>query len=281
MSAARKRHAGVVGWPVVQSLSPSMHAYWIAEHGIDADYAALSVPPEEFSETITGLAAKGFAGVNVTIPHKPAAYELSDTLDDDARAARAVNLLVFENGNIAGRNTDAAGFSAALEQALGADAAFTGPVVLLGAGGAASAVILGLLKSGAREIRILNRTKERAVMLAKAYENIKIDVLDWGDWQKALKGSGLLVNTTSAGMAGKEALDIALDALPRSAAVSDIVYNPIETELLRQAKARGHRTMDGLGMLMHQAVPSFAAWFGIAPKVTPELRAVLEEKLSA
>lgn len=280
MSGAKKtKRAGVVGWPVGQSLSPPMHNYWIAEHGIDAEYVALSIPPEEFAETIGGLPAKGFVGVNVTIPHKLAAYGLCSSYDADARAAGAVNLLIFESGNILGRNTDAVGFSAALEDAFGPGAAQAGPVVVLGAGGAARAVIVGLIRSGATEIRIVNRTRGRAVALAKVFENAKIDVLDWGDWQNAFRDIGLIVNTTSAGMTGREPLDIAIDGLPPAAAVADIVYNPLETELLREARARGHRTMDGLGMLMHQAVPSFAAWFGIAPKVTAELRAVLEEKL--
>jgi shikimate dehydrogenase len=269
----------VVGYPVDQSLSPPMHNYWIAKHGIDSEYVALSVPPEDFVETISALPDQGFVGVNVTVPHKLAAYELCSACDADARAAGAVNLLIFENGKMTGRNTDAMGFSAALEEALGPGAAQAGPVVILGAGGAARAVIVGLMKSGAEEIRIVNRTRDRAVLLANSIERAKVDVFDWGDWQNAFRDAGLLVNTTSAGMKGKEPLDILLDELPRAAGVADIVYNPIETALLREAKMRGQRTMDGLGMLMHQAVPSFAAWFGITPKVTPELRALLEEKL--
>lgn len=279
MSGAKTKRAGVIGWPVGQSLSPPMHAYWIAEHGIDAEYLPLSVPPEDFASTITSLPAKGFVGVNVTIPHKEAAYKLSTTLDTDARAAGAVNLLVFENEKVHGRNTDAMGFSAALKEAFGAAAAQTGPVVVLGAGGAARAVLVGLIKNGAKEIRIVNRNRDRGEALAKKFESIKLETFDWGDWQNAFADAGLLVNATSVGMAGKGAQDIALDALPRTADVADIVYNPIETELLRDAKARGHRTMDGLGMLMHQAVPAFAAWFGITPKVTDVLRTVLEEKL--
>ena len=279
MSEAKTMRAGVIGWPVGQSLSPPMHAYWIAEHGINAEYLPLSVPPEEFAGTIKSLSAEGFVGVNVTIPHKEAAYKLSKTLDADARAAGAVNLLIFENEKVHGRNTDAMGFSAALNAALGVGAAQAGPVVVLGAGGAARAVIVGLIKNGAKEIRIINRTRVRGESLVKTFESGKLEVFDWGDWPNAFAAAGLLVNATSVGMAGKDALDIALDALPRDAGVADIVYNPIETGLLRDAKARGHRTMDGLGMLMHQAVPAFAAWFGITPKVTAELRTVLEEKL--
>lgn len=279
MSEAKTKRAGVIGWPVGQSLSPPMHAYWIAQYGIDAEYLPLGVPAEEFAGTIKSLPAKGFVGVNVTIPHKEAAYKLSTTLDDDARAAGAVNLLIFENENTHGCNTDAMGFSAALNEALGAGAAQAGPVVVLGAGGAARAVIVGLIKNGAKKIRIVNRTRARGETLAQTFESVNFEVFDWGDWQNAFADAGLLVNATSVGMAGKGALDIALDTLPRAAGVADIVYNPIETGLLRDAKARGHRTMDGLGMLMHQAVPAFAAWFGITPKVTAELRNVLEEKL--
>jgi len=280
MSKAIKKRAGIVGWPISQSLSPTMHAHWMAQYGIDAEYLPLGVPPEEFSERIVSLSESGFAGVNVTIPHKQAAYSLSSTLDADARAAGAVNLLIFQNEKIHGRNTDVSGFSAALNDSLGEGAARNGPVVLLGAGGAARAVVIALVKNGAKEIRILNRTCARAEGLAKAVEGARIKVFEWGDWLPAFADAGLLVNTTSLGMVGKEPLDIALEALPAETAVADIVYNPHKTALLRKASAQGLRTMDGLGMLMHQAAPAFAAWFGITPIVTRELRMVLEAKLN-
>ena len=280
MSQAKKLRAGVVGWPVDQSLSPAMHSYWIAEYGVDAEYLGLGVPPEEFSAIIASLGQKGFAGVNVTIPHKQAAYKLSTTLDSEARAAGAVNLLIFENEKIHGRNTDVWGFSAALNDALGVGAARAGSVVVLGAGGAARAVILALVRNGALDIRMLNRTRARAEELVQAVDGAKLEVFEWGDWPRAFSGAALLVNTTSLGMVGKGPLDISLDALPDSACVVDIVYNPLETALLREAKSRGHRTMDGLGMLMHQAVPAFEAWFGIRPAVTLDLRTALEEKLN-
>jgi shikimate dehydrogenase len=280
--------AGVVGWPIAQSLSPTMHSYWISEHGLDAEYVPLGVAPEEFSTLIKSLPEKGYVGVNVTIPHKQAAHRLCSTLDADARAAGAVNVLIFENDKIHGRNTDVLGFCAALEDALGADAARTGPVVVLGAGGAARAVILALARSGAAEIRVLNRTRTRAEELTEALAQelgrelggAEFKIFEWGDWQNALAGAGLLVNTTSLGMVGKDTLDISLESLPQKACVVDIVYNPIETGLLAEAKARGHRTMDGLGMLMHQAVPAFEAWFGATPAVTAELRRVLEQELN-
>ncbi len=280
MNEAKKLRAGVVGWPVGQSLSPAMHSYWIAEYGVDAEYLPLGTPPEEFPAVIVSLGQKGFVGASVTIPHKEAAYKLSTTLDGAARAAGAVNLLIFENEKIHGRNTDVLGFSAALNDALGVDAARAGPVVVLGAGGAARAVILALVRNGASEIRILNRTRARAEDLTQAVDGAKLEVFEWGDWPRAFPGAALLVNTTSLGMVGKGPLDISLGALPDSACVVDIVYNPLETALLREARSRGHRTMDGLGMLMHQAAPAFEAWFGIRPAVTPDLRIALEEKLN-
>jgi shikimate dehydrogenase len=283
-NTAKTLRAGVVGWPIGQSLSPTMHSYWISEYGLDAEYVPLGVAPEEFSTLIKSLPEKGYVGVNVTVPHKQAAHRLCSTLDTDARAAGAVNVLIFENGKIHGRNTDVLGFCAALEDALGADAARTGPVVVLGAGGAARAVILALARNGATEIRVFNRTRTRAEELTEALTqelgSAELKIFEWGDWQNAFPEAGLLVNTTSLGMVGKGALDISLAALPQKGCVVDIVYNPIETGLLAEAKARGHRTMDGLGMLMHQAVPAFEAWFGVTPAVTAELRGVLEQELN-
>jgi shikimate dehydrogenase len=273
--------AGVVGWPISQSVSPTMHNFWIAQYGLDAEYIPLAVKPEDFAEVMARLPEKGFAGVNVTIPHKEAAFKLSTTLDTNARAAGAVNLLVFDQGKIHGRNTDIPGFSAALTESFGPGIARAAPVVVLGAGGAARAVVLALIHQGAFDIRILNRTETPARNLIDLVQDkgAKLSAPDWGDWNAAFEGAGLLVNTTSLGMIGKDALHIPLEHLPRGAAVADIVYNPLETALLADARARGHRTMDGLGMLMHQAVPAFAAWFGVTPQVTPDLRAVLEEKL--
>jgi shikimate dehydrogenase len=220
----------------------------------------------------------GFAGASVTVPHKEAAFALVSSLDEDSRATGAVNTLVFKGDEVAGMNTDVRGFAASLAETLGADAARKGPAAVLGAGGAARAIVLALQRAGSPEIRIINRTPARSDMLARSAGG-SIRSVPWGDWKAALSDAALLVNTTSLGMTGKPPLEIALDHLPSHASVADIVYNPRETELLRAAKARGHRTMDGLGMLMHQAVPAFAAWFGITPKVTPELRAALEQAL--
>lgn len=280
MNQSKTIRAGVVGWPIAHSLSPVMHTYWLHKYQIAGSYTPLAVRPEDFEKFVRSASALGFSGVNVTIPHKEAAYNLSTSLDEDARAAGAVNLLTFAEDAVLGRNTDVSGFAAALRDALGADIAKNGPVVVLGAGGAARAVLLALQKEGAKEIRIINRTRTRAEALVESLgEKNGLAVFDWGDWKDAFSDAGLLVNATSLGMTGKDPLEVPLEYLPASAAVADIVYNPLQTELLKQARAQGRRTMDGLGMLMHQAAPAFAAWFGVTPDVTPELRAVLEEKL--
>jgi len=270
--------AGVIGWPVRQSVSPVLHSHWLKEHGIKGAYVALPIEPADFGRCVAALPLMGFAGASVTVPHKEAAFALVSSLDEDARATGAVNTLVFNGGSIAGLNTDVRGFAASLSETLGADAACKGPAAVLGAGGAARAVVLALQRAGSPEVHVINRTPARSDTLVRSAGGA-IRAMAWGDWKAGLADVGLLVNTTSLGMTGKPALEIGLDDLPRHAAVVDIVYNPLETDLLRAAKARGHRTMDGLGMLMHQAVPAFAAWFGVTPKVTPQLRAELERAL--
>jgi shikimate dehydrogenase len=282
MSAGNSpRLAGVIGWPVHHSLSPLMHSYWLKQHDIKGAYVPLPIAPEHFGRCVGTMPLMGFAGANVTVPHKEAAFALSATLDEDARATGAVNTLLFEDGVVHGRNTDVRGFAASLTESLGDDAARRGPVAVLGAGGAARGVILALSRAGAPEIRIVNRTKDRAKNLARAFaQSSNIRVVDWEDWARAFVGAKLLVNTTSLGMTGKAPLDVSLNDLPSGAAVADIVYNPLETALLKAARERGAATMDGLGMLMHQAVPAFAAWFGVTPKVTPELRETLVKALA-
>ncbi len=255
--------AGVIGWPVAQSLSPRLHGFWLAEHGIDGAYVKLPVRAEDFSVAVRGLQRMGFAGVSVTVPHKQATFAVAHRLDEAARAAGAVNQLVFrDDGEIEGLNTDAPGLAASL-----AEVDVTGkPVVLLGAGGAARAARLAL--KGAREIRVLNRTPGR------------LGALGLEHWAEAAKDAALVVNTTSAGMKGTPPLDIDLALLPKTAVVCDIVYNPLETPLLKRARAQELKTVDGLGMLMHQAVPAFRAFYGVEPKVTPALRRALEEALA-
>jgi len=241
------------------------------------------VKPEDFSTVVRGLVKAGFRGSSVTIPHKEAAFALAHEVDLAARAAGAVNLLIFhDGGHIEGRNTDATGLAASLRENLGADFVRGKAAVLLGAGGAARAGVVALHDLGAGEIRILNRTRSRAEQLATALaKEVKPKLVVLDEWAKAASGAMLVVHTTSAGMKGAPSLDLDLSALPRTAAVCDIVYNPLETPLLRNARTAGLRTVDGLGMLMHQGVPAFEAFFGVKPAVTPALRAHLEEALRA
>jgi shikimate dehydrogenase len=256
--------AGVIGWPVAQSLSPRLHSYWLKEHGIVGAYVALPVPPQDFSVALRGLRRAGFKGLSVTVPHKEAAFAIAHGVDAQAAEAGAVNQLVFEdNGAIRGLNTDAPGLAASLS---GVDVKGK-PVVLLGAGGAARAALVALRALGAGHVRLLNRNEGR--LGAKSLSS----------WPEAARDAALVVNATSAGMKDTPPLALDLDLLPADAAVCDIVYNPLDTELLKQARARGLKTIDGLGMLMHQAVPAFEAFFGVRPSVTPGLRRALEEAL--
>jgi shikimate dehydrogenase len=235
-------------------------------YAIDGAYVPLSAPPALFATAVRGLAAAGFAGLNVTIPHKEAAFALCDAVEPLARQAGAVNTLVFEDGRILGRNTDGIGFLANLRQS-GIDPV-AGPALVLGAGGAARAIAAGLLQAGV-PVTICNRTAARAADLVAALPGC--EMIDWADRNAALAGHALLVNTTSLGMAGHAALEIDLACAPPESAVADIVYVPLETPLLMDARARGLKTAPGLGMLLHQAAPGFAAWFGVTPEVDDAL----------
>lgn len=271
------RLAGVLGWPVTHSRSPRLHGHWLEFHGIDGAYLPLPVRPDRFEPAVRALVDLGFRGANVTLPHKEAALALCDAVTPLARRIGSVNTLVFREGRIEGDSSDGFGFLENLRQEAPAWRAEAGPAVVLGAGGAARAVVAALLDAGAPGVRLLNRTPARADALAADLGGA-IEVLDWGDWRSALTEAGLLVNTTTLGMAGQPPLAIELDALPPAALVNDIVYAPLETPLLAAARARGNPAVDGLGMLLHQARPGFEAWFGVAPAVTPALRrAVLEE----
>ncbi len=276
--------AGVIGWPVRQSLSPRLYGHWLAEYGIEGAFVALPTRPEDFSTVLRGLRLGGFRGVSVTVPHKEAAFALADRCDAAALAAGAVNQLVFQDdGSITGLNTDAGGLAASLREALGAETLTGKPAILLGAGGAARAAILALNDLGASEIRILNRNRLRAETLAAALAasvSARLVPVGLQDWAGAAGDAALIVQATNAGMKGAAPLDLALEALPKTATVCDIVYNPLETMLLKQARALGLKTVDGLGMLMYQAVPAFRAFFGVEPKVTPQLRRVLEDALA-
>jgi shikimate dehydrogenase len=265
--------AGVMGWPVAHSRSPLLHGYWLERYKIAGEYTLLPVPPEALARALRALPERGFAGCNLTLPHKEAALALVDRLDDTARRIGAVNtIVVAADGTLEGRNTDAFGFDAHLAASVPGWSAKRGPAVVLGAGGAAHAVVAALLDGGAPEIRLVNRHRARAETLAAALGG-SLAVIEWDRRADALAGAALLVNATSLGQAGQPPLDLALDALPKSAVVYDIVYLPLLTPLLGAAEARGNPTVDGLGMLLHQARPAFAAWFGIMPEATPELRA--------
>lgn len=266
------RLAGIMGWPVAHSRSPALHGYWLKEFGIDGAYVPMAVRPENLRRALQALPLLGFAGCNLTIPHKEEALRAADEYDDAAKRAGSINtIIVRPNGSIFGRSTDGFGFIAALRAALTGFNAAQGPCVVLGAGGAARAVVAALLDEGATELRLVNRTPERAARLAKELGG-PVRGVAWDDRAKALAGAGLLVNATSLGMEGQPALELPLDALPRDAIVNDIVYVPLETPLLAAARARGNRCVDGLGMLLHQARPGFEAWFGVRPEVTPGLR---------
>ncbi len=263
--------AGVLGWPVGHSRSPRLHGFWLERHGIDGAYVPLPVRPEDFAQAVSALPLLHLRGANVTVPHKEAAAALCDSMDDHAKRLGAVNTLVFSEGQIHGANTDGAGFLDNLRQGAPGWRAESGAAVVLGSGGAARAVIVALLDAGVPELRLANRTRAKAEALAESFGG-PIRVFDWGDWTRVLDGAGLLVNTTSLGMQGQPPLEIALDALPGAAVVNDIVYQPLETELLRMAAGRGNRVVDGLGMLLHQARPGFEAWFGVRPEVDEALR---------
>lgn len=266
------RLAGVLGWPVEHSLSPRLHGHWLDRYGIDGAYLPLPVKPEDFSTAVKGLIAAGFRGFNVTVPHKEAAYAACDELDEAARRIGAVNTIVVKDGRLIGSNTDAYGFAENLRAGSPTWRPAAGPALVLGAGGAARAVIVALLDLGVPEVRLCNRTKARAEALADSFAG-SIRVVDWEDRDIACAELGLLVNTTSLGLAGHDPLELNLQALPPDTLVTDIVYNPLETPLLAQARARGNPLVDGLGMLLHQAKPGFEAWFGVTPTVDDKLRA--------
>ncbi len=273
--------AGVMGWPIAHSLSPLLHGYWLNELKIDGAQVPLAVPREDFARVIGSLQRAGFRGVNVTVPHKEAAFALAHDCDAAAEAAGAANLLIFhDGGRIEGRNTDTVGLSESLREAMGSLKDRT--VVLLGAGGAARGAVLSLDALGAAKVHILNRHADKAALLARTLQPmVRSQILPGGleDWSKVAGAADLLINSTSAGMKGNAPLDLDLSPLRGGVTVLDIVYNPLETALLKQAKARGLATIDGLGMLMHQAAPSFEAFFGVRPKVSVGLRVCLEQAL--
>lgn len=281
MADPRKyRLAGLIGDPVFQSRSPMIHRHWLREYDIAGDYVLLNVPADRLEQALRGLPALGFAGCNVTIPHKEAAARIVDRLDATAQRMGAVNLVVVEaDGSLSGYNTDGFGFIESVREAKPDWRASAGPAVVLGAGGGARSVVVSLLEQGAPEIRLLNRTRARAEQLATEFGAL-VSVQDWFARAQAVAGAALLVNATNQGMTGQPPLALPLDALPTDALVCDIVFNPLLPDLLIAASARGNPIVGGLGMLLHQARPAFAAWWGVMPEATPELRASVEATIT-
>jgi shikimate dehydrogenase len=275
MITGKARLTGLLGWPVSHSKSPRLHNFWLEQAGIDGAYLPLPVAPSDLAAVLPVLPRMGFIGVNVTVPHKQAVMPFLDRLDPLAATIGAVNTIVMEEGGkMVGRNTDAEGFLLNLREAEPGFDAGKGPIVLLGGGGAARAAAAALIEQGAREIRLLNRSKDKAEELAAAL-GPAVKVLDWAERHDALAGAMLLVNSTSLGMEGQPPLDLSLESLPQQALVNDLVYAPLETALLAAARQRGNKVADGLGMLLHQARPAFAAWWGTMPELTPEIRAMM------
>ena len=268
--------AGVMGWPISQSRSPMLHNYWFGKHGLSGSYVPLAIKPEGLRAALRGLPALCFAGCNLTIPLKQDAMTIVDEVDITAKKIGAIScVIVRPDGSLAGTNNDYYGFIHNILELVPDWRADAGPVAVMGAGGGARAVVYGLMERGARDIRLVNRTKARAETLARDLGG-PITVLPWEDRHDALDGAAMLVNATSQGMIGQQPLNLRLDKLSARALVSDIIYIPRETPLIAAAKARGNRTVTGLGMLLHQGIPAWKAWFGIEPAVTPELRALIE-----
>jgi shikimate dehydrogenase len=273
MSAAFPR-AGIIGWPVSHSRSPILHGYWLRKYGIAGSYERIPIAPDNFRDAFRALSDQGFVGANVTIPHKQAAMVCCDALDPIAKRLGAVNTVVITHGRYTGSNTDGFGFMENLRQNAPRWKASAGPVVIIGAGGAARAVIAALSDAGVKEIRLFNRTRARAGQLAADLGG-PVMPSDWSARNAGLAGCHLLVNCSSLGMTGQPQLEISLHGLPLTAIVYDLVYTPLRTPLLQAAAMRGNPTIDGLGMLIHQARPGFAAWFGVMPEADDTLRNLL------
>ena len=263
--------AGVMGWPVAHTRSPAIHNHWIAQYSLKGAYVQLPVQPQNLEAAIRGLPALGFAGCNITVPHKVNAMQLMDTLHPAARRVAAINTVVVQaDGSLLGMNNDGYGYIQSLRDAQPDWRGDAGPALVVGAGGAARAIVVALLDEGAPEVRLCNRTQEKAQALKDAFGD-RVTVVPWAERNSAMAGVRLLVNTTTQGMHGQPALDVALDDLPAEALVSDAIYIPLETPLLAAARQRGHQTVNGLGMLLNQARPAFQAWFGVQPELTPGL----------
>lgn len=270
--------AGVVGTPIAHSLSPLIHGEWLRRSGIEGRYDAIEVAAgyDAFATAMDNLRGRGFAGVNVTLPHKENAINYATHVDDKARLTGAANTLLFDKEKVTAFNTDIEGFAYSLEVA-GVEVGPAFHATILGAGGAVRGILAALIEQGCRHVTLVNRTRDKAEQIASDFSSRlhEINICDWSDRVKAMAGADLLVNATSLGMTGKPALTIDLNDLKADAAVADIVYSPLKTPLLAAAEARGLKTVDGLGMLMGQAVHGFTAWFGATPQVDDDLRALL------
>ncbi len=264
------KQACVIGWPIAHSRSPMIHGYWLAKFGIDGAYTKVPVRPDDIASFLTSLSGQGFDGCNVTVPHKEAAFRIAHEREPSAEAVGAANTLWLDGGRLHAANTDTYGYMAALTAAVPDWAGRDAPVAILGAGGAARAIVYGFLEAGVGEIRLFNRSRERAEALAAAF-GARVRVFDWSEREAKSRSALVLVNTTSLGL--KHAGDIGIDFAGFHAAtiVSDIVYAPLETAFLQRARLHGLRAVDGLGMLLHQAVPGFQQWFVVRPEVTAEL----------
>jgi shikimate dehydrogenase len=269
--------AGVVGWPIAHSKSPALHGYWLRRYGIAGQYVPIGLRLQDFEAGIRALPKLGFAGVNVTIPYKESALVMAASVSDRAALIGAANTLTFRSdGGFYADNTDGEGFLNNLKSKVPDWRSKNGPAVVFGAGGAARAVISALLSDGAPKVILINRTISRAEVLRDHF-GARVEVLDWHKAADAFDGASTIVNTTSLGMTGNAPLTIDLAKAPQSALVTDIVYTPLKTEFLRTAEQNGHPVVDGLGMLLHQAVPGFEAWFGRKPEIDEETRKVVLE----
>jgi shikimate dehydrogenase len=275
------KRACVIGWPIEHSRSPLIHGYWLRRYGIDGAYTRKAVRPDDLAEFLRALKEHNYVGCNVTVPHKEMAYQVAEEAEESARVVEAANTLWLDHGRLWAANTDTYGFMTYLSETVPDWRAYNGPVSILGAGGAARAIVYGFLEAGVDEIRVFNRTRVRAEAIARQF-GPRVKVYDWSQRESASRGASVLVNTTSVGMKGRGSPDIGIGFSgfdPRSI-VCDIVYVPLETDMLAAARAAGLRTVDGLGMLLHQAVPGFEKWFGVRPEVTPELRALVIDDIA-